>query len=187
MRRFPRCLVLELLLPVLLVIIMVCSSHAVSVKTRAKKKMSSKEMPKQVNICEIEGQQAPIYCYCYNGRENATSADCWVLSRFERINPIWDSFKQQNHLQKLTFTVRQVDSLDYVPTQVLRDLKNLRTVVIQYARLTDLPERIFSNLTVSEINLIRNAIETLHKYAFENMPNLTLINLEENRITEINR
>lgn len=181
MRQSLYFLILQLFL---LSLLSVWSGQAVSTRARGKKKLA-----KEINICDIEGQQAPIYCYCTNDDlRNATNANCLVLSRFQPSDVMWSYFTSQIYLQKLTFTVRQAGSLDYIPTQLLHQLKNLRTIVFQYAKIQELAEHTFSNLTgLSEINLSRNLIVTLRKYAFENMRNLTLINLDENRISEINR
>lgn len=178
-------LILELLL---LTILFASSGLAVS-KARGKKKIVKETNTKEVNICDIQGQQAPIYCYCNNvGLQNASDVNCWVLSKFERDDPMWGYFTSQIRLEKLTFTVRQIGSLDYVPSQLLHQLKNLRVIVFQYGWLHELTERTFSNLNgVAEINLSRNMIVVLRKYAFENMRNLTVINLDDNRISEINR
>lgn len=172
----------------LLTILFASSSLAVTRQLRGKKKVVTKET-KEINICDVQVQQAPIYCYCNNnGLQNATNANCWVMSKLERDNPMWSSFTSQIHLKDLTFTVRQIDSLDYVPSQLLHQLKNLRTVTFQYANFHEIVEHTFSNLIdIVKINLNRNMIFTLHKNAFENMRDLTVINLDENHISEINR
>lgn len=156
--------------------------------SRGKKKINIKD-PKEINLCDIQGQLAPIYCYCNSiAIHNATDANCLVLTTFTRNNSVWSSFKSQLNLEKLTFSVRQTDGLDYIPTQLLKLLTHLYTIGFQYARINELEERAFSDLhSVSEINLSRNTITVLRKYAFENMRNLTTINLDENRISEINR
>ncbi|XP_029678267.1 connectin-like [Formica exsecta] len=175
----------------LLTILFVSSSLAVTRQLRGKKKVVAKETKesKEINICDIQIQQAPIYCYCnINGLQNATNANCWVMSKLERDNPMWSYFTSQIHLKELTFTVRQIDSLDYVPSQLLYQLKNLHTVTFQYANFHEIVEHTFSNLIgIVKINLNRNMIFTLHKNAFENMRDLIVINLDENHISEINR
>ncbi|KAL0134122.1 hypothetical protein PUN28_001166 [Cardiocondyla obscurior] len=175
------------ILKLLLLTILFASPGLAMSKARGKKK-TVKEL-KENNICDIQGQQSPIYCYCNNvNLQNASDVNCWVLSKFERNDPMWSYFTSQIHLEKLTFTVRQIGSLDYVPSQLLHQLKNLRVIVFQYGWLHDLAERAFSDLNgVTEINLSRNMIVVLHKYAFYNMRNLTVINLDDNRISEINR
>ncbi|XP_050449403.1 connectin [Cataglyphis hispanica] len=172
----------------LLTILFASSSLAVTRQLRGKKKIVAKEA-KETNICDVHVQQAPIYCYCNNnGLQNATNANCWVMSKVERDNPMWSSFTSQIHLKDLTFTVRQIDSLDYVPSQLLHQLKSLRSVTFQYANFHEIVEHTFSNLIdIIKINLNRNMIFTLHKNAFENMRDLTVINLDENHISEINR
>ncbi|XP_036142370.1 connectin [Monomorium pharaonis] len=177
----------SLILKVLLLMVLFATSGLAVSKSRGKKKIAKET--KEMNICDIQSQQAPMYCYCNNvSLQNASDVNCWILSKFERNDPLWDYFTSQIHLEKLTFTVRQIGSLDYVPSQLLHQLKNLRVIVFQYGWLHELSERAFSNLNgVAEINLSRNMIVVLRKYAFENMRNLSVINLDDNRISEINR
>jgi len=181
----------SIILQLMLTILLALSSQAVTRQLRGKKKIIAKETKesKQINICDIQVQQTPMYCYCNNNDlQNATNANCWVLSKFERNDPTWNYFTSQIHLKELTFTVRQIDSLDHVPIQLLHQLKNLHTFAIKYAKFHEIVEHTFNNLIgIVEINLHRNTIVTLHKNAFENMRNLTVINLDENRISEINR
>lgn len=177
---------------VLLTILLVSPSLAVTRQLRGKKKIiaeETKESKESQNICDIQVQQAPMYCYCNNNDlQNATNANCWVMSKLDLDDPIWSYFTSQIRLKELTFKVRQTDSLDYVPIQLLHQLKNLHTVVIQYAKFHEIVEHTFSNLiSIVKLNLNRNMIVTIHKNAFENMRDLTVINLDENRISEINR
>ncbi|KAG7197373.1 hypothetical protein KM043_018480 [Ampulex compressa] len=175
------------LLQVFLLCLLLSSGMAASTRSRGKKKVAKEA--KEVNICDIEGETAPVYCYCDNSViRNATDANCWVLSAFELDDPMWSYFTSQIYLQKLAFNVKPTGSLEYIPIQTLRQLKYLRTVIIQYAKIDKLVEHAFSNLSsISVINVSRNKIVVLRKYAFENMRNLTMINLDENRIAEINR
>ncbi|XP_076683284.1 leucine rich repeat protein connectin [Andrena cerasifolii] len=176
---------ISVLLQCLLFGTLLSSSLSASTRSRGKKKVAKET--KEMNICDIEGQQAPIYCYCDNSR-NATDANCLVLSPFNLNDPTWNYFSSQLYLEKLTLKVKAVDSLQYIPTQVLRQLKHLQKVTLQYAKIGELAEYAFANLsTISEINLSRNFISLLRMHAFENMKNLSVINLDENRITEINR
>ena len=174
------------ILELLLLTILFASSGLAMSKTRDKKK-NIKET-KEVNICDILGQQAPIYCYCNDGLHNSSVVSCLVLSKFERTDPMWNYFKSQTQLEKLTFTVRQLDSLDYVPDHLLRNLKNLRIIVFQHGKFHKLASYTFSNLSsIVEINLSGNMIVELSNYTFETMQNLTFINLDYNRIFEIIR
>lgn len=171
----------------LLIILLVSSSMGVQ-RPRGKK-IVAKET-KELNICDLQHQiqQTPMYCYCDNkDLQNATSADCWVMSKLERDDPLWSYFTSQIHLEKLEFLVRNIDIFNYVPDQLLRQLKNLHTVKFEYANFYEIVEYTFSNLGIVKLDLNRNMIVTLQRNAFENMQNLTDINLEENRISEINR
>ncbi|KAL2712238.1 connectin-like [Vespula squamosa] len=177
----------DVLLRVCFFALLIVSTLAATTRSRGKKKVAKET--KEVNVCDIEGRQAPVYCYCdNNGLRNASDVNCLVLNRFKVDDPMWSYFVSQIYLTKLSLTVRASGTLDYVPTDVLRQLKNLKTVVFQYAKIEELAERSFSNLSsIVEINLSRNMIVVLKKYAFENIKELIAINLDDNRIAEINR
>lgn len=173
-------------LQLLLLTSMFPSSLSATTRSRGKKKVPKKA--REVNICMIE-TQAPIYCTCNSvAISNATDATCVVLSPFSANDPTWNHFSSQNHLQKLQFVVRTPNGLEYVPVELLRQLKNLQKIGFQYTSINELTEFVFSNLsTITEINLSKNSISILRMHAFENMKNLSVIYLNENRITEINR
>lgn len=172
---------------ILLLTSMLSSSLSASTRSRGKKK-AAKET-KEVNICAIEGRQAPMYCYCdHTTIRNATDATCLVLNPFSSTDRIWSYFGSQVYLQKLKFVVRTPNGLEYIPVQLLRQLKNLQNITFQDANIEVVTEYAFSNLTtVTEINLSRNSISTLRMHAFENMKSLSVIHLNDNRITEISR
>ncbi|CAK9833827.1 Con [Anthophora retusa] len=165
----------------------ISSSMSASTKSRGKKKVAKET--KEVNICDMEQKQDPLYCYCDNKTiRNATESTCLVLNPFGSNDPIWNYFSSQLYLQKLKFVVRTPNGLEYIPVQLLRQLKNLQKITFHDASIDELPKYAFSNLTtITEIDLSRNSISTLRAHAFENMKNLTAIYLNENRITEINR
>lgn len=172
----------------LLLLVIVPSIFGASTRSRSKKKTKdAKEKP--VNICDIEEQGSPLFCYCdSNQLGNATDANCWIFGKLEPEVPIWNHFNSQSHIKKLTLTVRPVGSFSHIPTGVLKQLTDVEVVTIQYATISVLKERAFSNIsTILEINLSRNGLVNMSRLAFENMRNLTHLNLDENRIGEINR
>ncbi|KAI4497091.1 hypothetical protein M0802_007837 [Mischocyttarus mexicanus] len=175
------------LLRVGLYALLIATSLAASTRSRSKKKVTKET--KEVNICDIQGQEAPVFCYCDNNSiRNASDVNCLVLNKFKVDDPMWTHFVSQLHLNKLMFTVRASGSLDYIPTDVLKQFKNLKIVSFQYVKINELAERAFTDLPeVIQINLNRNTIEVLNKYVFANMENLKVINLDDNRISEINR
>ncbi|XP_003397934.1 connectin isoform X2 [Bombus terrestris] len=171
----------------LILTMMFPTSLAASTRIRSRKKPVKET--KEVNICAIRGVQAPMYCYCDNNAiRNATEATCVVLSRFSINDPTWNYFVSQIFLQKLKIVVRTPNGLEYIPVQLLKQLKNLQKITLQDANIDELKESAFSNLpTITEIDLSANSISTLRTHAFENMKNLIVIFLNSNRITEINR
>lgn len=186
MRRF---LYKSLILQLLLLTILLAPS-GLALKMRGKKK---KEMIKEdKDICDNRAADAPIYCYCtrtYREKEgiNVTNLDCLILKDFTKDDSTWDLFPKQKQVETWTLKVHQNGNLNHVPTRILHQLTTLREVTFQHARLHEIIERSFNNLAVKKIDLSNNKIVVLRKYAFENMPNLNVINLSENHITEIER
>ncbi|XP_031843683.1 leucine rich repeat protein connectin isoform X2 [Nomia melanderi] len=177
---------ISLIFQALLVISLLSSGLSASTRSRGKKKVAKET--KEMNICEMQGQEVAIFCYCNsNAIRNASEAKCLVLKSINLNDPTWNYFSSQIYLQELTFNV-QTNSLEYIPTQLLRQLKNLQKIAFQYAKIDMLAEYAFSNLsTITEINLNSSSVSALKMHAFENMRNLSIINLNDNKIAEINR
>ena len=76
----------------------------------------------------------------------------------------------------------------YVPSQTLKKMKNLQVMTLFNTGLNEIGKNAFLNgPNNSEINLSRQSISVLTNYMFKNMENVTLLNLSENNITEVNR
>ncbi|XP_033208617.1 connectin isoform X2 [Belonocnema kinseyi] len=181
---------IAVVLELCLLILAVPLSEGVTSRLRNKKKATKEtKESKEVNICDLERREAPFFCYCdNNGLRNASDTNCLIFNKFEEVNPLWSSFSSQIYIEKLTFTVRPDGSFTYIPTQVLKQLKNLHVFNIHYAKIHELVENVFSNLSsIVEINLSKNMISGIKRNAFNNMSNLTFINLDENQIVEVHR
>lgn len=168
--------------------------HIDSALTKAKArrikapKDSSREL-KEINVCDIEQEDTPLYCYCNDNKlADAEDANCLIFNRLELSNPIWAHFNSQMYIRKLSFVVRNDGSFTYIPTAVLRQLKSLNVISFQHAKLDAIESQAFSALpSISTINLSKNNINTLKWHAFESLRNLTVLNLDENSITELSR
>ncbi|XP_051160091.1 connectin-like isoform X2 [Leptopilina boulardi] len=174
-----------------LLILAITTSEGAKTKLKNIKKLSKevKEI-KEVDICDLQKLEAPFFCYCNGvGVKNVTDTNCLIFDKFEEVNPLWNHFESQIFTEKLTFKVRLPNgNLTYIPTQVLKQLKHVHILIIEYAKIHKLQENVFSNYTaMNEISLMRNSITSLAEYAFNNMKNLIFINLDENQITEIRR
>lgn len=156
-------------------------------RTRNLKKITKDS--KEINVCDLEQHGSPIYCFCDRPQiRNATDVNCLIFDKFDVNDQVWNHFTSQIYMEKLTFKVKSGVSFTYVPTNVLKQLKNLQVVNFQYTTIDVLTEHAFSNhSSIAEIHLNLNAIVSLRKYSFENMRNLSLINLDGNQLTEINR
>ncbi|XP_066582824.1 connectin-like [Prorops nasuta] len=171
--------------PILLLLTISLGTFVLAATTRSRGKKKTND----INICDIEKTHSPIYCHCNNIELlNATDVTCLVLSKFEESDVMWNYFKSQMYLRKLSFVVRGTGSLDYIPGQALKQFKNIEVLTIQDSKIHELKEHAFYILpTLSEINLSKNMIFTLKRYAFDSVKNLTVINLDENHIAEIHR
>jgi hypothetical protein len=164
-------------------------SESVIVKNRNRKKVSKDTEVKDINVCDIEQADSPLYCYCNDNKlASAEDANCLIFNKLELQDPIWTHFNSQIYIKKLSFVVRSDGSITYVPTAVLRQLKNLNTVSFQHAKLDAIESQSFAGLpTVSTINLNKNSVGMLKWHAFEGLRNLTVLNLDENFISELSR
>ncbi|XP_046626705.1 connectin [Neodiprion virginianus] len=171
-----------------LILVLVPSILTTTSRTRSKKKTKDVKQ-KPMNICDITEQGSLMFCYCGSTQLGLTTdVNCWVFGALEPDLPIWGYFDSQPEVRKLKFTLRPDGVFNHIPTKLLKQLKHLEVVAIQYAMLSVLAERAFSDIPgLVEINLSQNRIVNLSRHAFEKMNNLTHINLDDNRIAEINR
>lgn len=63
------------------------------------------------------------------------------------------------------------------------NLSKLYLLKIKYNEISAIREGVFNNLVLKELCLTDNKIETIHPNAFDDMPNLSILFLNENKIT----
>ncbi|OXU23825.1 hypothetical protein TSAR_008351 [Trichomalopsis sarcophagae] len=178
-----------LLLSVLLVLSAINLCESSTVKNRNRKKQQREKEQKEINVCDIEQENTPLYCYCNDNKlASAEDANCLIFNKLELSDPIWAHFNAQMYIRKLSFVVRSDGMITYVPTGVLRQLKSLNTISFQHAKFDAIESQSFASLpSVSTINLNKNNINVLKWHSFEGLRNLTLLNLDENYISELSR
>ncbi|XP_049875595.1 connectin-like [Pectinophora gossypiella] len=154
-----------------------------------RRKQKDKVIPNTINICDISDRDSKVHCYCEQSQEynEAEKTECWVFNGgIQKSDPLWSSFSSQSNIQTLAFNVRADGGLDFVPTKVLQFLRRLKNFSIKFSSIPKIDSYTFANLSaVQEMTFTKNKIKILSKYAFYNMPNLTVLTLDENRITEL--
>ncbi|XP_034947115.1 connectin [Chelonus insularis] len=143
----------------------------------------------ELNICNLEQRQAPMYCYCNHDEiGTATDANCLILETLKSDDLIWGYFNSQSAIEKLSLTVRVGGNMSHVPSKTIRLLPNLKVINIQYANIEEVAEKAFSDLpSITVINIARCGIINLKKHSFVNISKVDVINLDDNHIVEINR
>ncbi|XP_066150592.1 leucine-rich repeat-containing protein 15-like [Euwallacea fornicatus] len=62
------------------------------------------------------------------------------------------------------------------------DLPKLYLIKLRHNNFSTVREGVFNKLNIKELCLTNNSIETIHPRAFNDMPNLTMLQLDQNRI-----
>ncbi|CAB0038369.1 unnamed protein product [Trichogramma brassicae] len=178
-----------LLLGLLLLYCSFSLTESAITKQRSRKKPSKDQQHRDLNVCDFEQTDSPLFCYCNDNKlDSAEDANCLIFKKLELSDPIWAHFNSQLYIHRLSFIVRSEGEISYIPTAVLRQLKHLNTVSFQHAKLEAIESQSFGTLpSLSTIILNKNNIQLLKWHAFENLRNLTLLNLDENDISELSR
>ncbi|XP_061717880.1 connectin-like [Cydia pomonella] len=154
-----------------------------------RRKQKEKYVPTTINICDISDRDSKVHCYCEHSQEinEALKTECWVFNGgIQKSDPLWTSFSSQSNIETLAFNVRADGGLDFVPSKVLRYLRRLKHFSIKYSSIPKIDTNTFMNLTsVQEMTLTKNQIIVINKHAFNNLPNLTVLTLDENKIKEL--
>lgn len=133
-----------------------------------------------------------LSCHCsmdVKTRRMVAEADCLVLhADFPQSDPAWLGFKQHTALRHISLTVHRNGFMSYLPSDVLRYQRELRSVTIAYANIREIPPLAFGNLTqLVNVTLVQSNIQVLDAHAFENHAKLERLNLEDNQIVEMDR
>lgn len=142
----------------------------------------------EVNLCSKDvDMKLACHCSYENGKRTVIETDCFVLSEdFPQSDAAWLSFRQHPNLRHFTLTVHRNGYMSYLPSDVLKNQRELRTITIKYADIREIPMYAFGNLSrLENVTLVRSQIEVLHAHAFEKHDALITLNLEENQIGKI--
>ncbi|XP_025417971.1 connectin-like [Sipha flava] len=144
-----------------------------------------------INVCALEQKTTiNLFCYCDDSAiHTASSADCWVFNDGEpRDSSIWQEFRSQSNITKLTFNVRgsSAQTLSFVPTEALAQLPELRTLEIVYAGIRTIHSHAFANLShLQDLALGRNNILRLSRESIAFMEDVRVVTLGDNAIDGI--
>lgn len=143
------------------------------------------------NLCSKDVDMK-LACHCSFDERNkhtVTEADCLVLHQdFPQSDAAWLAFKQHPKLRHFTLTVHRNGFMSYLPSDVLKYQRELRTVMITYANIREIPTFAFGNLSwLENVTLTHSRIQVLDAHAFDNHVQLQTLNLEDNQIMEMDR
>ncbi|CAK1543257.1 unnamed protein product [Leptosia nina] len=142
------------------------------------------------NVCDIGERSPNIHCYCEdsNGINDALKIECWIFNGgIEKTDPLWSIFTLQRNIEKLGFNVRADGALAFVPTTILELLKKLKDFSIKHSSISTIESYTFMNITSIQTMIItKNQISlVVNRHAFYNLPNLTVLTLDDNNIKTI--
>lgn len=141
------------------------------------------------NLCSKDVDMK-LACHCSMddaSKRTVNEVDCLVLHEdFPQSDAAWLSFRQHPNLRHFTLTVHRNGYMSYLPSDVLKAQRELRSVTITYADIREIPQYAFGNLSrLENVTLVRSQIEVLDAHAFDNHDRLQTLNLEENQIVQI--
>lgn len=171
-----------------LIFVILCIVCTIESHTRASN--NKRREKSNVSLCSKD-KDMKLSCHCSHDsiKRVVIEVDCLVLNEdFPHTDPAWISFRQHPNLKEFTLTVHRNGYMSYLPSDVLKYQKELKTILISNADIREIPLFAFGNLTKLEnITLTENQIEVLDSYSFANHPALKGLNLEENQIVDIDR
>ncbi|KAG4074394.1 hypothetical protein HA402_000373 [Bradysia odoriphaga] len=170
---------------VLMILCIVCAMETLARITTNKRREKS-----NINLCSKDiDMKLACHCSHEDNRRTVMEVDCLVLhEEFPQSDPAWQSFRQHPNLKHFILTVHRNGYMSYLPSDILKYQKELRTITITYADIREIPTYAFGNLTKLEnITLIKSQIEVLDIHSFANHESLRGLNLEENQIVDIDR
>lgn len=170
------------------VVIAVCILFIHPITARTRTSGSRRHEKTEVNLCSKDIDMK-LACHCSHddAKRTVIEADCFVLhEEFPQSDAAWLSFRQHPNLRHFTLTVHRNGYMSYLPSDVLKYQRELRSVTITYADIREIPMFAFGNLTrLENITLVRSQVGVLHAYAFANHASLVTLNLEDNQISEV--
>lgn len=168
--------------------IAICALFMHPAYTRTRTSSNRRHEKTDVNLCSKDIDMK-LACHCSHddARRTVIEADCFVLhEEFPQSDAAWLSFRQHPNLRHFTLTVHRNGYMSYLPSDVLKYQRELRSVTITYADIREIPMFAFGNLTrLENITLVRSQVGVLHAYAFANHASLVTLDLEDNQISEV--
>ncbi|KAL3267625.1 hypothetical protein HHI36_024212 [Cryptolaemus montrouzieri] len=106
------------------------------------------------------------------------------MTDLQLVNRIWNLFNKQTNLTKLTLLLRPEVPTFSIPTKTLNSMRKLEHFTIFFGHIHELPSFAFS-AHLKEIIITGSGITRIAKHCFHNLPNLELLQLNENAICEL--
>ncbi|KAK9870989.1 hypothetical protein WA026_009949 [Henosepilachna vigintioctopunctata] len=138
-------------------------------------------------VCTLKGRADEyLHCVCSDGFPpyHYSTAQCWIFAEISPQDEIWNLFLLQTNLTKLTLMLRPEVPTFAIPTKTLTFLRKLENFTVYFGNIQQLPAFSFPT-QLKEIIVSGSGIARIAKHCFYNLPNLYLLQLDDNDITEL--
>lgn len=140
-------------------------------------------------LCDATYQ--PMYCRCdveEGDGEDATDVQCFVTAPMTADDAFFKVFEGAPSVESVSFTTyaSSTHRINFVPTNALRQMPRLEKVKFSQMSLGALSKRAFYNMSrLTVLSVDSNEITTLEKESISNLPRLRKLELADNNLTRL--
>lgn len=140
-------------------------------------------------LCDATYQ--PMYCRCdveEGDGEDATEVQCFVTAPMTADDAFFKVFEGAPSVESVSFTTyaSSTHRINFVPTNALRQMPRLEKVKFSQMSLGALGKRAFYNMSrLTVLSVDSNEITSLEKESIANLPRLRKLELADNNLTRL--
>lgn len=140
-------------------------------------------------LCDATYQ--PMYCRCdveEGDAEEATDVQCFVTAPMTADDAFFKVFEGAPSVESVSFTTyaSSTHRINFVPTNALRQMPRLEKVKFSQMSLGALSKRAFYNMSrLTVLSIDSNEITALEKESISNLPRLRKLELADNNLTRL--